>query len=77
MKYSSPSDTWNKNNELSSIDPLDFDGDGKVDDYEKAFADEDIENNVDFNSEGSMTNQSKEKKIPRIKAYTYNQSRFF
>tara|TARA_B100000401_G_C52778696_1_gene707107 strand:- start:94 stop:1224 length:1131 start_codon:yes stop_codon:yes gene_type:complete len=62
------SDTWNKNNELSSIDPLDFDGDGKVDDYEKAFADEDLQSNVDFNSQNSESNQSKENKIPRIKA---------
>ena len=62
------SDTWNKNNELSSIDPLDFDGDGRVDDYEKAFADEDLQSNVDFNSQNSESNQSKENKIPRIKA---------
>ena len=62
------SDIWNKNNELSSIDPLDFDGDGKVDDYEKAFADEDLQSNVDFNSQNSESNQSKENKIPRIKA---------
>ena len=64
----SPSDSWDKNNEAESIDPLDFDGDGKVDAYEKAFADGDIENKIDFHPEGSMTNESEGKKIPRIEA---------
>ncbi len=62
------SDTWDKNNELISNNPLDFDGDGKVDDYEKAFADEDLQSKVDFNSQNSESNESKENKIPIIKA---------
>ena len=62
------SDSWNKNNEVISNDPLDFDGDGKVDAYEKAFADEDLQNNIDSHPQSSESNESKKNKIPRIKA---------
>jgi len=62
------SDSWEKNNEIKSTDPLDFDGDGKVDAYEQAFANQDKENNIEIQDEKLEKIESEDKKIPRIKA---------